>query len=151
MFLEGENGRPINFWNNLSSIEHDSIKATLNQGNIDVFGMTSGHDPDNPTEGHSAWIEYALQKNPNIIVFIAIPMIDFPTDWNQRAQEYEFNTIQQFYHYFVNDIVQTGMIDELRKEFPNTNIFTTPTGWVAKKIAQMNLDNFLLDDVEMFR
>ena len=43
------------------------------------------------------------------------------------------------------------MIDELRKKFPNTNIFTTPTGWVAKKIAQMNLDNFLLDDMEMFR
>ena len=97
--------------------------------------MTSGHDPDNPTEGHSAWIEYALQKNPNIIVFIAILMIDFPTDWNQRAQEYGFNTIQEFYHYFVNDIVQTGMIDELRKEFPNTNIFTIPAGWAAKKLA----------------
>ena len=33
---------------------------------IIIFGMTSGYDidSDNPTEGHSAWIQYALQNNP---------------------------------------------------------------------------------------
>ena len=33
--------------------EHQLIKATLDQGNLDYFGMTSGYDFDseNPTEG----------------------------------------------------------------------------------------------------
>ena len=59
----GENGRPINLWNDSTTEEHQLIKSTLDQGNIEVFGMTSGYDidSDNPTEGHSAWIRYALQ------------------------------------------------------------------------------------------
>ena len=60
----GELGRPINLWNDSNTEEHQLIKSTLDQGNIEVFGMTSGYDIDseNPTEGHSAWIQYALQK-----------------------------------------------------------------------------------------
>ena len=42
------------------------------------------------------------------------------------------------------------MIGEFRKEFPNTNIFTIPTGWAAKKLAQMNLNSLLLDDIKIF-
>jgi hypothetical protein len=38
-------------------------------------------------------------------------------------------------------------VDELRKEFPSTKIFTIPTGWATKNLAQMNLDNELLDDI----
>ncbi|MBL6649088.1 MAG: hypothetical protein ISP56_02360, partial [Flavobacteriaceae bacterium] len=70
----GELGRPINLWNDSNTEEHNLIKSTLDQGNIEVFGMTSGYDidSDNPTEGHSSWIQYALQNNPNIIIFIAI-------------------------------------------------------------------------------
>ena len=45
----GELGRPINFWNDSTSEEHQLIKSTLDQGNIEFFGMTSGHDGDNPT------------------------------------------------------------------------------------------------------
>ena len=80
VFRGGENGRPINLWNDSTTEEHQLIKSTLDQGNIEVFGMTSGYDidSDNPTEGHSAWIRYALQNNPNIIIFIAIGSLDFP-------------------------------------------------------------------------
>ena len=62
VFRGGENGRPINLWNDSNTEEHQLIKSTLDQGNIEVFGMTSGYDFDseNPTEGHSAWIQYAL-------------------------------------------------------------------------------------------
>ena len=70
VFRGGENGRPINLWNDSITEEHQLIKSTLDQGNIEVFGMTSGYDidSDNPTEGHSAWINYALQNNPNIFI-----------------------------------------------------------------------------------
>tara|TARA_B110000037_G_scaffold210029_1_gene259841 strand:- start:122 stop:811 length:690 start_codon:yes stop_codon:yes gene_type:complete len=146
----GDNGRPINFWNDSLTEAHLSINTALDQGDIDIFGMTAGHDFDNPTdriEGHRAWINYALQSNPNITIFIAIPQIDFPADWEQRAQEYGFDSIQELYDYFVNDIVHNEMVDQLRVEFPNTNIFTIPTGWASINLDQMNIDNELLDQI----
>jgi len=154
----GELGRPINFWNDSTSEEHQLIKSTLDQGNIEVFGMTSGYDSENPTEGHSAWIRYALQKNPNIIIFIAIGSFDFPNgdsnstrpDWKTFALDNGFNSIQEFYNYYINEIIHKEIVDELRVEFPSTKIFTIPTGWAAKNLAQMKLDNELLDDIEMF-
>ena len=146
----GDNGRPINFWNDSNSNEHLQIKAALNAGNIDIFGMTAGNEAEDRTEGHRAWINYALQNNPNIIIFIAIPQVDFPADWEQRAQEYGFDTIQELYDYFVNDIVNNEMVDVLRIEFPSTKIFTIPTGWTSINLDQMNMDNELLDDITRF-
>ena len=73
---------------------HQDIKATLDQGNLDYFGMTSGYDFDNvvdPFEGpHVNGYNYALQNNPNIKIFIAIPVIDFPASWDERAEEFGY-------------------------------------------------------------
>ena len=146
----GENGRPINFWNDSDSNEHQQIKAALDAGNIDVFGMTAGHETYDRIEGHRSWINYALQNNPNITIFIAIPQIDFPADWEERAQDYGLNTIQELYDYFVNDIVHNEMVDILRIEFPSTKIFTIPTGWTSVNLDQMNINNELLDDITRF-
>jgi len=146
----GVNGRPINFWNDSDSNEHLQIKAALDAGNIDVFGMTPGHEPEDRTEGHRAWINYALQNNPDIKILIAIPQIDFPADWEQRAEEYGFDNIEELYDYFVNDLVHHDMVDQLRDEFPSTEIFTIPTGWTSVKLDQMNRDNELLDDIARF-
>jgi hypothetical protein len=155
----GENGRPINLWNDSTTEEHQLIKSTLDQGNIEIFGMTSGYDfdSDNPTEGHSAWIQYALQNNPNIIIFIAIGSFDFPNgdsnstrpDWDTFASDNGFNSIQEFYDYYINEMIHKEIVDELRLEFPSTKIFTIPTGWATKNLAQMYLDNELLDDISM--
>ena len=155
----GELGRPINLWNDSNTEEHQLIKSTLDQGNIEVFGMTSGYDIDseNPTEGHSAWIQYALQNNPNIIIFIAIGSFDFPNgdsnstrpDWDTFASDNGFNSIQEFYDYYINEKIHKEIVDELRLEFPSTKIFTIPTGWATKNLAQMYLDNELLDDISM--
>ena len=156
----GELGRPINFWNDSNTEEHQLIKSTLDQGNIEVFGMTSGYDIDseNPTEGHSAWIQYALQKNPNIIIFIAIGSFDFPNgdsnstrpDWDTFASDNGFNSIQEFYDYYINEVIHKEIVDKLRDEFPSTKIFSIPTGWATKNLAQMKIDNELLDDISMF-
>lgn len=146
----GNNGRPINFWNDSNTNEHLQIKATLDQGNIDIFGMTAGNEPEDRIEGHRAWINYALQKNPNIVIFIAIPQIDFPATWEQRAKDYGFETIQELNNYFVNDIVHNEMVDQLRSEFPSTKIFTIPTGWASINLDQLNKENTLLDDISRF-
>ena len=159
VFRGGEYGRPINFWNDSTSEEHQLIKSTLDRGNIEVFGMTAGYDIDseNPTEGHSAWIRYALQKNPNVIIFIGIPPFDFPNgdsngtrpDWDTFALDNGFNSIQEFYDYYVNEIVHKEIVDELRAEFTSTKFYTIPYGWATKNLAQMNLNNELLDDISM--
>lgn len=146
----GENGRPINFWQDSTAIEHQQIKAVLDQGGVDFFGMTAGHEPENPSEGHRAWIEYALQNNPNITIFIAIPQIDFPATWEQRAQDYGFNSIQELYDYFVNDLVHNSIVDQLRLEFPSTKIFTIPTGQTSINLDEMNENNELLDNITRF-
>ena len=112
--------------------------------------MTAGGLPDDPTAGFKDWIEYALQSNPNITIFISIPPVDFPQDWDQLAQNNGFDSIQALYNYYVNEILHIRLIDELRTEFPSTKIFSIPTGWAAINLAQMNLDHLLLDDIEMF-
>lgn len=146
----GENGRPINFWNDSNTTGHLEIKAALETGNIDIFGMTAGHEPEDRTEGHRAWINYAIQHNPDITIFIAIPQIDFPAYWPERAQEYGFDTIEELYNYFVNDLVHQEMVDQLRNEFPTTKIFTIPTGWTSVDLDQKNSNNELLDDISRF-
>ena len=159
VFRGGENGRPINFWNDSTSVEHQQIKSILDEGNIEYFGMTFGHDSINRIEGHHAWIEYALQNNPDITIFISLSPFDFPNgdpngtrpDWNTFAIDNGFNSIQEFYAYYVNEIIYNEIVDQLRIEFPSTKIFTIPTGLSTFDLAQMNIDGLLLlDDIDMF-
>ena len=158
VFRGGENGRPINFWNDSTSAEHQEIKSVLDAGNIEYFGMTFGHDSINRIEGHQAWIEYALQNNPDVTIFISLSPFDFPNgdpngtrpDWDTFASENGFNSIQEFYDYYITEIIHNEIVDELRIQFPSTKIFTIPTGLATFNLAQMKLDGSLLDQIEMF-
>lgn len=157
VFRGGENGRAINFWNDSNSTEHNLIKSTLDQGNIDYFGMTSGYDAGNPIEGFKAWIEYALQNNPGITIFISLAPFDFPNgdpngtrpDWDTFAADNGFNSIQEMYEFYISDIQHKAIVDQLRIEFPSTKIFTIPTGWATYNLYQMHIDNQLLDTLTM--
>ena len=149
----GENGNPYNFWNDSETIQHQQIKSALDQGNIELFGMTSGVTEDLDTSdilsGHRNWIQYAVGRNPNISIFIAIPAINYPADWDERAQEFGLDTVDELYNYFENS-VHSIIIDQLRIEFPSTTIFTIPTGRVTQNIVDMYNDNSLLDDIDFF-
>ena len=109
------------------------------------------------SEGHSAWIRYALRDNPNIIIFIAIGSFDFPNgdsngtrpDGDTLASDNGFNSIQELYDYYIYEMIHKEIVDKLRLEFPSTKIFTIPTGWATKNLAKMNLDNELFDDISM--
>ena len=142
----GVNGRPINLWNDTGETNM-RIKETLDRGDVDIFGMTAGDLPDNPTDGFKDWIAYALQNNPNVTIFLSIPSPDFPNDWEQTAQGLGFATIQEAYEDFVNQTIHKTLIDPLRIEFPSTNIFSIPTGKASIDLWQMHQDNLLLDDV----
>ena len=149
VFRGGDNGRPINFWNDTDSDEHNTIKATLDEGNIEVFGMTAGKLPANPLDGFREWIEYAIQRNPGITIFLSIPPIDYPANWSQLALEYGYDSVQELYDDFVNNTIHGVLINQLREEFPNTKIYSIPTGWATLNLAEMKQNNLLLDDINM--
>jgi hypothetical protein len=149
VFRGGDNGWAISFWNDSTSNSHQEIKAAFDAGGIEYFGMTSGSSPDNRTEGFSEWIQYGLKENPDMKVFISIPPIDFPTNWTDTAQHYGFSSIESFYSYFVNTVIHKTVVDPLRAEFPNTSIFTIPTGWAAIDLLKMKQDGLLLDSIAL--
>jgi hypothetical protein len=145
----GENGRAINFWNDSSSAEHLQIKSVLDQGGLEYFGMTAGSLAEDPTSGFREWIAYALQNNPDIHIFLSVPPIDFPAQWEQRALDNGFQNIEELYAYLLNDLVHQSVVDSLRAEFPSTRIFTIPTGSATLKLVQMHTDGLLLDSIDL--
>ena len=144
----GDNGTPIGLWNNDGT--NTDIKQILDAGNFDMLGMTGYYNEDDPTSGFSEWIDYALQKNPNIKIFISIPPIDFPADWQQRAEDAGFNNIRELYEFFVSDHTHTIVIDQLREMYPSTDIFSIPTGWATFDLEGMYQNDVLLDDISLF-
>lgn len=149
VFKGGDGGTAYSLWNNSASSEHLLIKETLDAGGVEYFGMTAGNLPTNPAAGHSAWINYALQNNPDVIIFISIPPFDFPMDWDQTAQNFGHNTIEEAYADFI-DYIHRVVVDPLREEFPTTKIFSIPTGLVTFNLAQMQESDLLLDNITLF-
>lgn len=150
VFRGGDNGRASNFWDDSTSQETIAIKAALDAGGVELFAMTADGDTADPTRGYEAWINYALQKNPDIEIGFSLPMIDFPANWDSTAQALGFNDIHDLYPFVIDSLWHTNVIDSLRAEFPDVNIFTIPTGWAGIKLAQMQLDDLLDDDIDLF-
>ena len=148
VFRGGDNGTPIGLWINEDT--NTEIKQILDSGNIDILGMTWYLNEDNPISGFTEWIDYALQKNPNIKIFVSIPPIDFPADWQQKAEDYEYNNIRDLYRYVVSDLTHKKVIDQLRAIHPSTEIFTLPTGWATFDLVDQYENNLLLDDISLF-
>ena len=148
VFRGGVYGTPIGLWKNEDT--NTEIKQILDDGNIDMLGMTGYYNEDDPTSGFSEWIEYALQKNPNVKIFISIPPIDFPADWQQTAEDAGLNNIRELYEFFVNDHTHKTVIDQLREMYPSTVIFSIPTGWATFDLEEMHQNDLLLDDISLF-
>jgi len=148
VFRGGVFGTPIGLWNNQDT--NTEIKQFLDAGNLDIFGMTGYFNETDPTAGFVEWIDYALESNPNIKIFISIPPIDFPADWQQRAEEMGANNIREVYEGFVNNYTHKTVIDQLRIRFPSTEIFSIPTGWATFDLVDQYENNLLLDDINLF-
>ena len=146
IFRGGAQGTADSLWN-WTGYQNALIKETLDNGNVDIFGMVSGPLQVNPTDGYIEWIDYALQNNPDIKVFISIGQPDFPNDWEQTAQDNGFSSVQEGYEYYINETIHKTLIDSLRAKFPTTNIFTIPTGKAGVELWQMHQDDLLLDSV----
>ena len=148
VFRGGDNGTPIGLWTNEDT--NTEIKQILDSGNIDILGMTWYFNENNPLSGFTEWIDYALQDNPNVKIFLSIPPIDSPADWQQRAEGFGYNNIRDLYRYVVSDLTHKAVIDQLREKYPSTEIFTLPTGWATFDLVAQHENNLLLDDISLF-
>ena len=144
----GVYGTPIGLWTKEDT--NTEIKQILDSGNIDILGMTWYLNENNPLSGFTEWIDYALQNNPNIKIFVHIPPIDFPADWQQVAEDYGYNNIRDLYGYLVSDLSHKAVIDQLREIYPSTEIFTLPTGWATFDLVDQYENKLLLDDISLF-
>ena len=148
VFRGGDNGTPIGLWNKTDT--QTEIKQILDAGDIQMLGMTWYYNENNPLSGFTEWIDYALQNNPNIKIFVSIPPIDFPADWQQRAEGFGYNNVRELYEFVVSDLTHKAVIDQLRERYPSTEIFTLPTGWATFDLVNQYENNLLLDDISLF-
>ena len=148
VFRGGDNGTPIGLWNNADT--QTEIKQILDSGDIQMLGMTWYYNENNPLSGFTEWIDYALQNNPNIKIFVSIPPIDFPADWQQRAEGFGYNSVRELYEFVVSDLTHKAVIDQLRERYPSTEIFTLPTGWATFDLVNQYENDLLLDEVSLF-
>ena len=148
VFRGGDNGTPIGLWNNADT--QTEIKQILDSGDIQMLGMTWYYNENNPLSGFTEWIDYALQNNPNIKIFVSIPPIDFPADWQQRAESFGYNNVRELYEFVVSDLTHRTVIDQLRERYPSTEIFSLPTGWATFDLVNQYENDLLLDDVSLF-
>ena len=104
---------------------HQEIKATLDQGNLDYFGMTSGYDFDTEEiqlKGHTCMDTICITKESKYYNFHRYcRSFDFPNgdsnstrpDWDTFASDNGFNSIQEFYDYYINKVIHKEIVDEL--------------------------------------
>ena len=149
VFEGGADGYPISLWNDTGS-DNQLIKAILDNGVVDVFGMVADtrQIANESLNGHRYWIEYALQNNPDVTVFLSINSPAHPANWEQMAQELGYETVQEAYAAHITQDAHVALIDTLRAEFPSTNIFSIPTGKACVDLWQMYQDDLLQDDIE---
>ena len=138
VFSGGATGSPEGLW--LQNTKRATIQAELDEGDIDLFGMT--YHPDYPSlTGYVNWIEYALAANPDTIVFVAIPWITNPVNYTAASYAAALDVGYPAVAY--------PLIDSLRDEYPDTTIFAIPYGLSAGELYTRYADGELDDVTEL--
>lgn len=125
-FAGGAGGAPQAFWERESS--RLAVQAELDTGDIELFGLT--YHPQYPTSvGYVNWIDYALEQNPDTIVFIGYP-------WMFSPGSVDAATYASNWH-GLHETDGHDLIDELRDEFPGATIYDIPYGHAATELYSM--------------
>ena len=124
VFSGGSTGTPEALWNNAS--KKLAITNALDAGDVDLLGMT--YHPDYPENtGYVNWIAYAQGKNPSTRFFIALPWIPQPSNYTDAVYSAIWEGFKPSWYTF---------IDELRSQFPLTDIFSIPYGQSAVELRE---------------
>jgi len=139
VFSGGATGAPEALWENSS--KGATIRARLDEGDVELFIMT--YHPDYPgLRGYRLWIDYALQRNPNVRIAVALP-------WNTYPSSITTETDESSWVMGLEDGFHRGLT-QLRREFPETEIFGIPYGQSAWELRKL-FDAGELSDVEVLQ
>ncbi len=145
-FSGGESGSPGLLW---EDAEHRAnIKSFLDTGEIDVLIMIccSPEFIQTLDTDQAIWnfTDYAVEQNPNVRIGLAMPWKDFPGEY-ENASEYAANSTLDLYPYWGN------LSDELRADYPSTDVFTFHHGALAYEMREMFEAGDLEGDVEQLQ
>jgi hypothetical protein len=130
---DGDQGAPQAFWDDPAA--RDAIQAVLEVGDVDLLGMIySGVYPE--IDGYKTWIKYALGRNPDTRIFIAVPSAANADVYTAAQYEANFDVTHAAAH---------ALVDDLRNVFPNVDIYCVPTGESAVELYKLYEDVALPD------
>jgi hypothetical protein len=119
----GANGAPQALWEDAA--KRAQIQAILDGGDVELFGMT--YHPDYPTsEGYENWISYALARNPNTRIALALP-------WGTDPESTSAATYASAWH-LGHSTAWHDLIDYLRLLYPGVEISCIPYGQSALEL-----------------
>jgi hypothetical protein len=126
VFSGGANGAPQALWDNPT--KRAEIQAALDGGDVELFGMT--YHPDHPTlEGYRRWIDYALSRNPATTFFVGFPWLTNPGTMDSDTYGVTWSGAY--------DTIAKNIIDNLRVEYPNVDLFAIPYGQAAVELYSL--------------
>jgi hypothetical protein len=134
VFSGGCSGAPQALWED--DEKSQEIKQVLDGSDIDLFGMTYCGDY-NTTEGYENWINYALEKNPNTRIAIALPWLDYPS--LSTTENYVNSLFSAYEEGWKN------LIFQLKALYPGVSIFSIPHGLAAAELRSLFEDGNLPD------
>ena len=124
----GSKGAPQALWNNKEA--RLEIQGILNRGDIDLLIMICCSKDFIETKsdwGITNWIDYALSKNPNTKIALAMPWFSSPQNYTNAA---EF--ADEWHH--IHEEIWHSLIDDLKKRYPEADIFCIPHGRAAVEL-----------------
>lgn len=134
VFAGGANGAPEALWNNAT--KRAEIQAVLDNGDVDLFGMT--YHPDYPSlTGYRNWVDYALERNPDTRFFVAMPWLPYP-------ETMDAGTYEAVWH-AAHETLGHGIVDSLRDEYPGVDFYGIPYGQAAVELYNLYADGLLPD------
>ena len=142
-FSGGQSGSPGLLW---EDAEHQAnIKAFLDTGEIDVLVMICCSPEFTQTldSDQAVWnfTDYAVEKNPEIRIGLAMPWKDFPGNYT-NASDYATNSTLDLMPYWEN------LSQELSADYPGTEVFTFHHGALAYEMREMFESGELEGDIE---
>ena len=143
VFSGGASGAPDQLW--ADTTDREMIKDFLDTGEIDVLIMIccsiefveTGAQSD---EAVWNFTDYAVEKNPDIRIGLAMPWKDFPADY-ETVDEHR-NGSDEAYEGWVN------LSTNLSADYPNTDVFTFNHAAVVYELRAMYENGDLDGDVK---
>lgn len=129
VFSGGLTGSPLALW--MNEEKRNEIRSLLDEGDVDLLTMiccSDGFLETGVDEGVTNWMNYALSRNPNITFAFAMPWVPYPENYsNARLYEFTYNYVYGLW---------LALMDNLRAEYTETNIFTIPHGRAAVELRR---------------